>query len=63
MPNTNYFDLIPSKSDIDTLSDDLDKVRADFAIVLKQFNDEIISSTGKETIYDQKNKQKTSENN
>ncbi|WP_339374644.1 hypothetical protein [Photorhabdus australis] len=63
MPNINYFDLIPSKSDVDTLADDLDKVRADFAVVLKQFNDEIILSTRKETIYDQKNKQKTSENN
>ncbi|WP_225813248.1 hypothetical protein [Photorhabdus antumapuensis] len=62
MPNTNYFDLIPQKSDVDTLADDLDKVRADFAAVLKQFNDEIILSTGKETIYDQKNHRKTSEN-
>ncbi|WP_039878375.1 hypothetical protein [Photorhabdus temperata] len=58
MPNTNYLDLIPSKSDVETLSDDLDKVRADFAVVLKQFNDEIILSTGKGTIYDQENKQK-----
>ncbi|WP_031281054.1 hypothetical protein [Photorhabdus temperata] len=62
MPNTNYLDLIPSKSDVETLSDDLDKVRADFAVVLKQFNDEIILSTGKGTIYDQENKQKTPEN-
>ncbi|WP_350305313.1 hypothetical protein [Photorhabdus viridis] len=62
MPNTNYLDLIPSKSDVETLSDDLDKVRADFAVVLKQFNDEIILSTGKETIYDQENKQKTPKN-
>ncbi|NHB86768.1 hypothetical protein C5471_03185 [Photorhabdus tasmaniensis] len=59
MPNTNYLDLIPSKSDVETLSDDLDKVRADFAAVLKQFNDEIILSTGKETIYERNNKQKT----
>ncbi|AKH65922.1 hypothetical protein QPK14_24670 [Photorhabdus temperata subsp. temperata] len=59
MPNTNYFDLIPKKSDIDTLADDLDKVRADFAVVLKQFNDEVILSTGKETIYEKNNKQKT----
>ncbi|MBS9424128.1 hypothetical protein CE143_13775 [Photorhabdus luminescens] len=42
MPNTNYLDFIPQKSDVDTLADDLDKVRADFAAVLKQFNDEII---------------------
>ncbi|MBS9438118.1 hypothetical protein EAE91_13415 [Photorhabdus noenieputensis] len=62
MPNTNYFDLIPQKSDVDTLADDLDKVRADFAAVLKQFNDEIILSTGKETIHEQKNHRKTSEN-
>ncbi|MGV7962148.1 hypothetical protein QPK13_13860 [Photorhabdus tasmaniensis] len=59
MPNTNYLDLIPSKSDVETLSDDLDKVHADFAAVLKQFNDEIILSTGKETIYERNNKQKT----
>ncbi len=42
MPNTNYLDFIPQKSNVDTLADDLDKVRADFAAVLKQFNDEII---------------------
>ncbi|WP_445374929.1 hypothetical protein ACSLVK_02600 [Photorhabdus tasmaniensis] len=59
MPNTNYLDLTPSKSDVETLSDDLDKVRADFAAVLKQFNDEIILSTGKETIHERNNKQKT----
>ncbi len=42
MPNTNYCELISQKSDVDTLADDLDKIRADFATVLKQFNDEII---------------------
>ncbi|KAA1186378.1 hypothetical protein [Photorhabdus heterorhabditis] len=62
MPNTNYSDLIPQKSDVDTLADDLDKVRADFAVVLKQFNDEIILSTGKETIYEKNGHRKTSEN-
>ncbi|MCW7548593.1 DUF2335 domain-containing protein [Photorhabdus sp. APURE] len=50
MPNTNYFDFIPQKSDVNALADDLDKVHMDFAAVLKQFNDEIILSTGKETI-------------
>ncbi|MBS9427922.1 hypothetical protein [Photorhabdus akhurstii] len=59
MPNTNYLDFIPQKSDVDTLADDLDKVRADFAAVLKQFNDEIILSTGKETIYEKNSHRKT----
>ncbi|MCT8341412.1 MULTISPECIES: hypothetical protein [Photorhabdus] len=62
MPNTNYFYFIPQKSDADALADDLDKVRADFAAVLKQFNDEIILSTGKETIYEPKSHRKTSQN-
>ncbi len=59
MPNTNYCELISQKSDVETLADDLDKVRADFATVLKQFNDEIILSTGKETIYEQNSHRKT----
>ncbi|MEK9495157.1 hypothetical protein V2H77_01520 [Photorhabdus sp. P32] len=42
----NYFDFIPQKSNVDALADDLDKVHMDFAAVLKQFNNEIILSTG-----------------